>query len=615
MKIVCEQCGKKYSIDDEKVKGKMFKIRCRNCGNVIIVRASTEPKAEDGLQPFPEDGGLPTRVVDMSGYGDELPIWYIVLEGNQAGPYTLSQLTEMLSKGEINYDTYCWRDGFEDWKLIRETEEIINHLQGVSQTKQPGDVSLGLSSINPPNNIEEGYNPEYSIKSPTQSASDSLIGDSIGEIQKTKHPHMAINESPKSDFGFTSSDSISARREEKPREVDLFGSNYGTQESFFSSDPSSVLTSAPSPRVELSAMPGVRHENSVLFSLSNLQALATTRKKHETSRTPSSSGTTEGSGLIDIRALSSDLVKDSSSGSETLDEILAIGGIGPGIGVPVLMPQRQETNKLLYVGITLGALIIIGLIVVVVVLLTRKPTIVQQPQVTQLVPPPVLQQGTIPPAQGTSLAMYNQLQNQPTSMPSNPQINTPERNSQILKEEEEKAAEETTKKVAIKAIKKQKGAENKEEQSAEEVLGGKTIKTSTTATTGKTSGTDTIDDLINQAIGGGSTRKVKKETSTAEDRKANIGGEGLPDLPSKEDIKAGMEALKPQVLQCGQGQKGVISVKVVIEGATGRVSTATVEGDFTGTPVGSCVARVVRTGKFPKFKRPNLTVIYRFTLK
>ena len=47
MKIECDKCGAKYSIADEKVRGKTFKIRCKRCSNVIIVRdkASAEDKA------------------------------------------------------------------------------------------------------------------------------------------------------------------------------------------------------------------------------------------------------------------------------------------------------------------------------------------------------------------------------------------------------------------------------------------------------------------------------------------------------------------------------------------------------------------------------------------
>jgi len=42
MKIVCDSCGTKYSIADEKVRGKVFKIRCKKCSNIIVVRGGAE---------------------------------------------------------------------------------------------------------------------------------------------------------------------------------------------------------------------------------------------------------------------------------------------------------------------------------------------------------------------------------------------------------------------------------------------------------------------------------------------------------------------------------------------------------------------------------------------
>src|SRR5438552_2287129 len=40
MKFVCERCHTKYSIADEKVRGKVLKVRCKSCENVITVRES-----------------------------------------------------------------------------------------------------------------------------------------------------------------------------------------------------------------------------------------------------------------------------------------------------------------------------------------------------------------------------------------------------------------------------------------------------------------------------------------------------------------------------------------------------------------------------------------------
>ena len=40
MKIECEKCGAKYSIADDKVKGKTFKIRCKKCSNAITASSA-----------------------------------------------------------------------------------------------------------------------------------------------------------------------------------------------------------------------------------------------------------------------------------------------------------------------------------------------------------------------------------------------------------------------------------------------------------------------------------------------------------------------------------------------------------------------------------------------
>ncbi len=42
MKIVCDACPAKYSISDDKVQGKVFKIRCKKCSNIIVVRGCGE---------------------------------------------------------------------------------------------------------------------------------------------------------------------------------------------------------------------------------------------------------------------------------------------------------------------------------------------------------------------------------------------------------------------------------------------------------------------------------------------------------------------------------------------------------------------------------------------
>jgi len=46
MRIECENCGKKYRIDEGKIKGQSVKLRCRACKNIMVVKKPA-PKSED----------------------------------------------------------------------------------------------------------------------------------------------------------------------------------------------------------------------------------------------------------------------------------------------------------------------------------------------------------------------------------------------------------------------------------------------------------------------------------------------------------------------------------------------------------------------------------------
>ncbi|MBW1762086.1 MAG: zinc-ribbon domain-containing protein, partial [Deltaproteobacteria bacterium] len=86
MKIVCDSCGAKYSIADEKVAGKIFKIRCKKCSSVLELRGD-----QTGAHPF---GGA-AAPQDPSGE----PSWYIVVDGEQQGPLRPIELSQLFAKG------------------------------------------------------------------------------------------------------------------------------------------------------------------------------------------------------------------------------------------------------------------------------------------------------------------------------------------------------------------------------------------------------------------------------------------------------------------------------------------------------------------------------------
>src|SRR5215468_7838939 len=45
MKVSCQACGAKYTIADDKVRGRKVKIRCKSCGTPIVVDGQSEAPA------------------------------------------------------------------------------------------------------------------------------------------------------------------------------------------------------------------------------------------------------------------------------------------------------------------------------------------------------------------------------------------------------------------------------------------------------------------------------------------------------------------------------------------------------------------------------------------
>ena len=86
-----------------------------------------------------------------------------------------------------------------------------------------------------------------------------------------------------------------------------------------------------------------------------------------------------------------------------------------------------------------------------------------------------------------------------------------------------------------------------------------------------------------------------------------------PTHPSRSDVTRVLGRLSGPIAACGGGEHGTVTVRMTISGS-GRVRSADVSGSFAGTPVGTCVARVVRRARFPAFSSDTFSVTYPFRL-
>lgn len=83
----------------------------------------------------------------------------------------------------------------------------------------------------------------------------------------------------------------------------------------------------------------------------------------------------------------------------------------------------------------------------------------------------------------------------------------------------------------------------------------------------------------------------------------------LPEAPTRAQVIAAMRKVTPAATACFKGTPGKSVVAFSVVGKTGRV----VGAHGTGS-AGSCIARVVRRARFPKFAKPRFEISYPFAL-
>jgi hypothetical protein len=118
----------------------------------------------------------------------------------------------------------------------------------------------------------------------------------------------------------------------------------------------------------------------------------------------------------------------------------------------------------------------------------------------------------------------------------------------------------------------------------------------------KSNGNSSIDDLLNDAIGGKGNAVGAKSSAPA----------NLPEKPSRDDVLNAMKGVTDAVKACSGGQPGVAFANVTVVGKTGMVANVDVTG-VTGD-VAPCIGKAVRKARFPKFSAENFQVKFPFRL-
>ena len=603
MKIVCESCGAKYSIADEKVAGKVFKIRCKKCSAVIVVRGDEIPTSEaDAEEP-------------QVGAEDPNAIWYVVIDGEQQGPYTPAQVGELISAGTVDWESYVWRDGFEGWLAAREAQELADAIQQGAPTAATS-TGVGMTAAGAAESAVASAS-AASASAAGGGAAAASSGSFGTDPFATAQPAQAQSPLAGADLFAQSGNEPSPFDGGSGDSPASPAASAGLGGGGLAGAVASAPASTPQPTAGASAagdeMTGRRSENSVLFSLSNLQALATGGSNGAgpspapSASTPqpssSASSTTEGSGLIDIRALASTNgsvgAAPAADSGGSIDDLLSIGTGTPlasSLTAPVLAPAEEEkkgSKGMMMLVLLFGFVAVLAVAAVALVYILRTPTgpaLVQSPQAITPGTDGTDVAGDAPdPAEATDTP------NMAEDVPSMVEAADPRPDERRTPRDRDPRRDRPNDRTTTM----------RDTPTMVATMDAPTMTAPTMTTPSMTSmGSLDIDDLLR----GATMTPAAAMMAAAPD--AN-----LPEAPSRSQVASSLRAVSGQVRACGNGQHGTAMTSVVVAGATGRVQSARVQGGpFAGTPAAACIANAVRGARFPRFQRSTFTVTFPYTL-
>ncbi len=149
MRFSCKKCDTPYTIADEKVRGKVIKVRCKKCNHLIVVRsgpsrlskntkladpgvlhdASLEMEFEQAFRGIYDSGLADQELPAMAGkrrgrVRDDPQEWYYGLDGSEEGPFSLMEMRRKVVSGRVTEDHFVWKEGMEDWAPLEEVPAL-----------------------------------------------------------------------------------------------------------------------------------------------------------------------------------------------------------------------------------------------------------------------------------------------------------------------------------------------------------------------------------------------------------------------------------------------------------------------------------------------------------
>ncbi|MDB4982155.1 MAG: hypothetical protein JWM82_2907, partial [Myxococcales bacterium] len=229
MKFVCDRCQTKYSIADDKVRGKVLKVRCKTCQNVITVREPGARPSVGALSPVRPSQPRPSSPLATLGEeNDELgertqlttapaalmaadlakarratpppppPLgdgieWFLALEGVQQGPFTQRGLVDRLLVMPKDADVHVWNERMDGWKPPKDVPSVAREIatrQAPALPMRPPVPRTTPSPPVPPVAARRGTQPLTSGLHPKLPLPVAAVGAAHAVPTPAAHPHV-----------------------------------------------------------------------------------------------------------------------------------------------------------------------------------------------------------------------------------------------------------------------------------------------------------------------------------------------------------------------------------------------------------------------------------------
>ncbi len=115
----CPNCGTDCPVPDDKISGRILKVRCKNCKHIFYIKdpALDEPVIGNLHAPPPPD---------------EEDHWFYAHKSETMGPVSLAIIKRLIETAKIISSTLVWKEGMDNWKPVIEVDELTAIMQATA---------------------------------------------------------------------------------------------------------------------------------------------------------------------------------------------------------------------------------------------------------------------------------------------------------------------------------------------------------------------------------------------------------------------------------------------------------------------------------------------------